>query len=182
MSTSIPLKYEISQEAQKLGDSLGISWELDKDYMYQPYFNLRAAIQDSILLYPGDIYSVATGIYPQMQHPSDCLEVVSLGDLAVYKQVVVLGTPMVFDYSFTNEINILLHKVGGEPFKIFPGEIIAGLRVVSVRDVILDKVSAVEAKSYSFGSQKWIQKQKNKIKQQKEAQEFSRLDVEKLKK
>jgi len=74
---------------------------------------------------------------------------------------------------------VLLHNVSNKVEYIFPSQIIACLRFTTIPLVFFNRVYQVEEAPYSFDCQGWIQKLKEKKKEGKPSEEYSREDIEK---
>jgi len=172
------LTYEISSSAQTLEKVLGISWELQKENPADPYIKLRACIDDNMIFQKRhSSFYCRTGIYPQFSNPNYRLEITSLSDLVYAKGIIVLDSPSIYDYTHRNEIVLLLQSVLDNDIYIHPGEFIAALSVKRVEVFTTKRVHQVEEAPYTFGSQKWVQKLKNRDKNERESIEYSRSDV-----
>ena len=172
------LTYEVSSAAQTLEKVLGVSWELQKENPADPYIKLRACIDNNMVFQKRhSCFYCRTGIYPQFSNPNYRLEITSLSDLVYEKGIIILDSPSIYDYTHRNEIILLLQSVRDNDIYIHPGEFIAALSVKRVEVFMTKRIYQVEDAPYTFGSQKWIQKLKNKSKGERESTEYSSLDV-----
>ena len=71
----------------------------------------------------------------------------------------------------------MLRNLGDEEVFLHPGEFVAALSVKRVEVFTTKRVHQVEEAPYTFGSQKWVQKLKNRDKNERESIEYSRSDV-----
>ena len=181
MSNSLPYKieYEISTEAQELSKRLGVSWLLDQETPFDPFYRLRAVIQDNVEIQPQETVPVSTGIYLQNVNPYIQAEILSFSSLTYEKNLIVLDSPAIYNWSHRNQIVILLHNVSNKVEYIFPSQIIACLRFTTIPLVFFNRVYQVEEAPYSFDCQGWIQKLKQKKKEDRPSEEYSREDIEK---
>ena len=176
---SCNLKYEISSNAQDLEKMLGTSWMLSSELPFDPYIKLRACIHKNEIIKKNSTVYCPTGIYIELPSPNFRAEVTTLSDLAYEKNLVVLDSPSIYDYTHRNEIYVMLRNLGDEEMFLFPGEFIAALSVKRVEITTLQPIYQVEPSGYSFGSQKWIQKLKDVEKTEQESTEYSRSDIKK---
>lgn len=155
---------EKSSLALELEKTLGVSWSLQQESPFDAYFDLRACIIKNLIIEPGECIPVPTGIYPQLMTPNFILEVTSNHDL-VYKQgISILDSPMVFSYTFRNEIWVLLKNNFKEAQTITPAKKVASLSIRQLPQTVIKYVDEIEKSSWSFKtSKKFIQEIKKKV-------------------
>lgn len=88
--------------------------------------DVRAALEQSVTLQPGDRALIPTGLRIQLPEGYEC-QVRPRSGLALKKGITVLNTPGTVDADYRGEIGIILINLSREPFEITPGERIAQL-------------------------------------------------------
>jgi dUTP pyrophosphatase len=96
--------------------------------------DLRAALEEELLLAPGERALVPTGIELALP-PGHEGQVRPRSGLAVRRGLTLLNTPGTVDEDYRGEIRVLLVNLGSEPVRIERGERIAQLVVAPVRRV-----------------------------------------------
>ena len=87
-------------------------------------FDLRAAIDEPVTLYPGKRVLISTGLKVAMPQGIE-MQIRSRSGLAAKWGVIVLNEPGTIDSDFRNTIHVILFNTGEAPFVINPGERIA---------------------------------------------------------
>lgn len=164
---------------------MGIEWALHQDTPFDAYFDLRACLVNDLKVEPGECVPVPTGIYPQLLTPNFILEVTSNHDL-VYKQgLSILDSPMIFSYTFRNEIWVLIKNNFKTAQIIQPSKKVASLSIRQLPQVQIDYVNQIDETPLSFKtSKKFIQEIKKKfypeiydIPKKKLSEFYSREDI-----
>ena len=159
------LHIEKSSLALSLEKQLGIDWGFDQDSPLDAYFDLRACIKEDVIIESGECLPIPTGIYPQLIKPSFILEVTSNHDI-VYKQgLSVLDSPMVFSFTFRNEIWVLIKNNFKTAQTVQPAKKLAILSIRQLPQTLIKYVDQIEESNWNFKtSKKFIQEIKKKIK------------------
>lgn len=163
-SSICKLHIEKSSLALSLEKEIGIEWALHQDTPFDAYFDLRACLVEDLLIEPGECVPVPTGIYPQLLTPNFVLEVTSNHDL-VYKQgLSVLDSPMIFSYTFRNEIWVLIKNNFKKAQKVQPSKKVASLSVRQLPQVLINYVDQIDETPLSVKtSKKFIQEIKKEF-------------------
>lgn len=138
------LHVEKSTLALTLEKEMGIEWALHQDTTFDAYFDLRACLVDELIIEPGECVPIPTGIYPQLITPNFVLEVTSNHDL-VYKQgLSVLDSPMLFSYTFRNEIWVLIKNNFKKAQTVQPSKKIASLSIRQLPQTLIKYVDQID--------------------------------------
>lgn len=87
-------------------------------------FDLRAAIDESITLYPGKRVLISTGLKVALPQGIE-MQIRSRSGLAAKHGVIVLNEPGTIDSDFRNTIHVILFNTDETPFVINPGDRVA---------------------------------------------------------
>ena len=101
---------EKSALARKLESDLSIDWEFEVYNHLEPFYHLRACIEEDLIIEPGEIIPIPTGIYAQLLNPNFVIEVCSLSGLIYHHKVVMPEGVTYFPYTFRDEIWIFLEN------------------------------------------------------------------------
>ncbi len=105
--------------------------------------DLRADLEESVVLAPGARMLVPTGLYLEL--PVDCeAQVRPRSGLALKHGITVLNTPGTIDPDYRGEVKVLLANLSQEPFEIQCGERIAQLVVSRFCRVTWQEVQSLE--------------------------------------
>ena len=86
--------------------------------------DLRANLEESVVLQPGARMLVPTGLYIEL--PTDCeAQIRPRSGLAMKHGITVLNSPGTIDADYRGEVKVLLINLSQEPFEIQHGERIA---------------------------------------------------------
>lgn len=108
--------------------------------------DLRANLEESILLQPGCRVLVPTGLY--MELPADCeAQIRPRSGLAFKHGITVLNSPGTIDPDYRGEVKVLLVNLSQEPFEICHGERIAQMVISRFCKVVFQPVESKEALS-----------------------------------
>ena len=108
--------------------------------------DLRANLEESILLQPGCRVPVPTGLY--MELPADCeAQIRPRSGLAFKHGITVLNSPGTIDPDYRGEVKVLLVNLSQEPFEICHGERIAQMVISRFCKVVFQPVESKEALS-----------------------------------
>jgi len=96
--------------------------------------DLRAAIENTIVLEAGQRLIVPTGIICQMEAQTDCYEIQirPRSGLAAKNGIIVVNTPGTVDWGYRGEIKVILLNTGTERLEIHPGDRIAQMMFIPV--------------------------------------------------
>lgn len=178
------LKIEKSSKAKLLEKTLGTSWSFEVFNHLEPFFHLRACIEESIILEPEEIFPFPTGIYPQLTNPNFIIEVNSLSGLIYNYGVVMCERVTYFPYTFRDEIWIHLENKNHEPVIIHPGQKIAQMTVKQLPRIVIKYVEEIEKSDWKINSGKtFIKRIKDQIRgrsKTKITEQYSRDKIMKL--
>ena len=90
--------------------------------------DLRANIDESIVLHPMERQLIGTGLYIALPHGYEA-QVRPRSGLALKHGITVLNTPGTIDSDYRGEVKVLLVNLSSEPFTINEGERIAQMVV-----------------------------------------------------
>lgn len=105
--------------------------------------DLRANIEDPIVLKPLERVLVPTGLYIALPAGYEC-QVRPRSGLAVKHGITVLNTPGTVDADYRGELRTLLVNLSSEPFTIQPGERIAQMIVSAYEHVEWENVEVLD--------------------------------------
>ena len=130
----------------------------------EPFFHLRACIEEPLVIEIGDIVPVPTGIYPQILNPSYVIEVTSLsGMIYNYKTVMPEGVTY-FPYTFRDEMWIFLENKNSEAVIVQPTQKIAQFTVKELPRIVINYVESIEESLWKMNSGKsFIRQIKDKV-------------------
>lgn len=124
-------------------------------------FDLRAAIEEDIVLAPGEFRLVPAGIkielVPQADDPFNYeVQIRARSGLASKNGIGVINAPGTVDFYYRGEIKVPLVNFSKEPFTIHPGDRIAQAviaPVITAQIVTVDKINEETSRSSGgFGS------------------------------
>jgi dUTPase len=148
------INIEKSTLAKKLEETYQIDWGFEVYNHMEPFFHLRACIEEPLLMKRGDIVPIPTGIYPQILNPSYVIEIASLSGLIYnYKTVMSEGVTY-FPYTFRDEISIFLENKNNEAVIIQPTQKIAQLTVKELPRIVINYVESIEESKWKMNSGK----------------------------
>lgn len=106
--------------------------------------DLRACLADGecVVIEPGAVRVIKTGIGLNMQDPGLVALVCSRSGLAAKHKVSVLNAPGLIDSDFLGELGVILANFGSDPFTVNQGDRIAQLMFQPVIQVDLNVVPA----------------------------------------
>ena len=176
------LLIEKSSNALALEKEHGIEWGFNQEHTFDPYFYLRACINEPVTVPAGKHIPIPTGVYLQFTDPQYMAEVTSYHDVLFEQGLSILSAPMLFDYTFRNEIWVLIKNNFQTPQIIHPTKKVAILSVKQLPQTLIKYVYQIEESPWKNRSQKFIQKIKNEIrglkKGEKTSEFYSREDIE----
>jgi hypothetical protein len=154
---------EKSTKAKHLEAVYSLDWAFSEDTHLDPFFHLRACISSPVKFDPGKIIPIPTGIYPALKSPNFRIEINSYTDL-VYEQGLALADGIsVFEYTFRNEIWLLI-KNNFETAQILrPTQKIATFSTNYRPQMVLNYVDQIQDIAWKNQSKSYIQKIKKKI-------------------
>ena len=108
--------------------------------------DLRANLEESVVLQPGARMLVPTGLYIEL--PIDCeAQIRPRSGLAMKHGITVLNSPGTIDADYRGEVKVLLINLSQEPFEIQHGERIAQMVVSRFQQIQWKEVPTLEALS-----------------------------------
>ena len=116
--------------------------------------DLRAAVSGELVLAPGERRLIPTGLRLQIP-PGFEGQVRPRSGLAARHGVTVLNAPGTIDADYRGEVAVLLVNLGGEPFRVQPGERVAQLVIAPVRQaefVLRESIDETDRGEGGFGS------------------------------
>ena len=182
------LNIEKSTLALALEKELGVEWSLDQDTPLDAFYNLRACIVKDITIQPGECIPVPTGIYPELGSPYFVMEVTTNHDTMIKWGLSIFDSPMIFSYTFRNEIWVLIKNNFKEAQVIPPSKKVANLSIRQLPQTQLNYVTQIEQTEISLKtSKKFIRTIKNDmytdiygVKKEKFAEFYSREEIQKM--
>jgi len=178
------INIEKSTLAKQLEKTLSIDWSFEVYNHLEPFYHLRACIEDDLVLEPGEIIPIPTGIYPQLLNPNFAIEVCSLSGLIYHHNVVMPEGVTYFPYTFRDEIWIFLENKNSESMIINPGQKIAQFTVKQLPRMVINYVESIEESPWKMNSGKsFIRRIKNILrdrsgKRTKSTKNYEREDIE----
>ena len=120
----------------------------------EPFYHLRACIEEPLVIEKGDIVPVPTGIYPQILNPSYVIEVTSLSGMIYNHKTVMPEGVTYFPYTFRDEIWIFLENKNTEAVIIQPTQNIAQFTVKQLPRIVIKYVESIEESGWKMNSGK----------------------------
>jgi len=155
---------EKSTTAKELEKIYSCEWGFNQNSTIDPFFVLRACITKSVSFPVGKMIPIPTGIYPQIKNPNFSIEITSFSDL-VYEQGIILADGIsTCEYTFRNEIWLLLQNNSEQVQTIQPTQKVATFSVNYRPRMVINYVEQIEDIAWKNSSAKnYIQKIKKKI-------------------
>ncbi|MBO7093919.1 MAG: dUTP diphosphatase [Spirochaetia bacterium] len=116
--------------------------------------DLKACIQDDIVLKPGQRYLVPTGLSIQLPVGYEA-QIRPRSGLAVKHGISLVNTPGTFDYDYRGEVKIIMINLGQEDFVIRRGDRIAQMVIAPVTHgmfALSDSLDTTDRGAGGFGS------------------------------
>lgn len=116
-------------------------------------FDLRADIEEELILKPGERFLVPTGLYFELVKGLE-IQVRPRSGLSIKHGITVLNSPGTVDSHYRGEVKIPLINLGQEPFKIVKGDRVAQAVIAPVYGegkVILEKTDNINETSRGDG-------------------------------
>jgi len=175
---------EKSSTARALENSLNIDWGFEVYNHLEPFYHLRACIEEPLLIEPREIMAIPTGIYPQLMNPKYIIEVSSLsGMIYNYKLVMPEGVTY-FPYTFRDEIWIFLENKNNEAVVVQPSQKIAQFTVKQLPRMVIKYVNSIEESPWKMNSGKsFIRQIKDKIRKRvktKSSKHYERNEIKNI--
>ena len=178
---------EKSSLAKTLEKVYGIEWGFSQETPLDSYHHLRACVIKDITIEPGEILPVPTGMYLQLITPNYIVEVGTDHDVAYNEGLTIFDSPMLFSYTFRNEMWMLIKNNFNKAQIIQPTKKLATFSVRQLPQMVINYVDAIEESNLNFRtSKKFIQEIKKKIspdiydiKKQRLSQFYSRDEIDK---
>tara|TARA_B100000902_G_C27321469_1_gene924917 strand:- start:1594 stop:2028 length:435 start_codon:yes stop_codon:yes gene_type:complete len=102
--------------------------------------DIRANIDDPIIIQPGERQAVSTGLYVDLPINTE-LQIRPRSGLAIKNGITVLNTPGTIDADYRGEILVILINLSNDEFKIHTGDRIAQMVVAKVDKITWDSKS-----------------------------------------
>lgn len=178
------INIEKSSLAKKLESDYKIDWGFEIYNHMEPFYHLRACIEDDVVLNPGDIVPIPTGIYPQILNPTYIIEVTSLSGMIYNYKVVMPEGVTYFPYTFRDEIWIFLENKNIEAVIIQPAQKIAQFTVKQLPRMVLNYVESIEESPWKMNSGKsFIRQIKDKVRNRikiKSSKNYERNEIKNI--
>jgi len=178
------INIEKSSLAKKLESDYKIDWGFEVYNHMEPFYHLRACLEDDIVLNPGDIVPIPTGIYPQILNPTYIIEVTSLSGMIYNYKVVMPEGVTYFPYTFRDEIWIFLENKNIEAVIIQPAQKIAQFTVKQLPRMVLNYVESIEESPWKMNSGKsFIRQIKDKVRNRikvKSSKNYERNEIKNI--
>lgn len=178
------INIEKSTLAKSLEETYQVDWGFEVYNHMEPFFHLRACIEEPLVIEIGDIVPVPTGIYPQILNPSYVIEVTSLsGMIYNYKTVMPEGVTY-FPYTFRDEMWIFLENKNNEAVIVQPTQKIAQFTVKELPRIVINYVDSIEESLWKMNSGKsFIRQIKDKVRNRvkiKASRNFERNEINQI--
>jgi len=105
--------------------------------------DLRAALEENVVLAPGERKLIPTGLYVELPEDSEA-QIRPRSGLAAKHGITVLNSPGTIDADYRGEIKVLLINLSQEPFEIQPGERIAQMVISRFTQIQWREVGSVQ--------------------------------------
>lgn len=175
------IKIEKSSKARELEKILGISWSFEVYNHLEPFYHLRACIDESITLQPNEIIPFPTGIYPQIINPHFIIEINSLSGLIYNYGVCMPEGVTYFPYTFRDEIWVHLENKNVEAVIIKPGQKIAHMTIKLLPRIVIKYVDQIEKSDWKMDSGKtFIKRIKDQIRGRSKTKTTEQYSREKI--
>lgn len=106
-------------------------------------FDLRAAVDEALVLAPGERKMIPTGISVAIP-PGYEGQVRARSGLALKQGIALVNAPGTIDADYRGEIGVIMINLGAEPFLINRGDRIAQLVIAPVIDADLELVAVLD--------------------------------------
>lgn len=116
--------------------------------------DLHAAVDDDLVIDPGNVALVPTGLHIAVPHGYEA-QVRPRSGLALKSMISVLNAPGTVDSDYRNEVGVILANFGGEPFTVKRGMRIAQMvicRAYQAELVEVDELDETDRQLGGFGS------------------------------
>ena len=178
---------EKSSLAKTLEKVYGFEWGFSQETPLDSYHHLRACIIKDIIIEPGEVLPIPTGMYLQLISPNFIVEVGTDHDVAYNEGLTIFDSPMLFSYTFRNEMWMLIKNNFNKAQIIQPTKKLATFSVRQLPQMVINYVDVIEESNINFRtSKKFIQEIKKKvspeiydIKKQRLSEFYSREDIDK---
>ena len=177
---------EKSSLAKTLEKVYGIEWGFSQETPLDSYHHLRACLIKDITIEPGEVLPVPTGMYLQLLSPNFIVEIGTDHDVAFNEGLTIFDSPMLFSYTFRNEMWMLIKNNFNKAQIIQPTKKLATFSVRQLPQMVINYVDQIEESNLNFRtSKKFIQDIKKKIspdiydiKKQRLSQFYSRDEID----
>ena len=181
------INIEKSSLAKTLEKVYGIEWGFSQETPLDSYHHLRACIIKDINIEPGEVLPIPTGMYLQLISPNFIVEVGTDHDIAYNEGLTIFDSPMLFSYTFRNEMWMLIKNNFNKAQIIQPTKKLATFSVRQLPQMVINYVDAIEESNLNLRtSKKFIQEIKKKIspdiydlKKKRLSEYYSREDIDK---
>ena len=178
---------EKSSLAKTLEKVYGLEWGFSQETPLDSYHHLRACVIKDIVIEPGEVLPIPTGMYLQLLSPNFIVEVGTDHDVAYNEGLTIFDAPMLFSYAFRNEMWMLIKNNFNKAQIIQPTKKLATFSIRQLPQMVINYVDQIEESNLNFRtSKKFIQEIKKKIspeiydiKKQRLSQFYSRDEVDK---
>lgn len=143
MGQLLNIRVEKSELAKKLEAERGLDFSLWQHHPFDAGYDVRACIEEQLVLRNLDRAIIPTGLYIEMENPFWEIQVRPRSGLAAKNGITVLNTPGTVDFSYRDEIKIILMNTGKDTFVINPGDRIAQLCFREVPELDIEYVDEI---------------------------------------
>jgi dUTP pyrophosphatase len=116
--------------------------------------DLRAYLAEAVTLQPGERRLIPTGLRLQIPAGYEA-QVRPRSGLAIRHGITVLNAPGTIDSDYRGEVQVILINLGQAPFRVQPGERIAQIVVLPIRQadfILQESIDDTERGERGFGS------------------------------
>lgn len=105
--------------------------------------DLRANLDEPVMLHPGERYLFKTGLYIQLPKGYEA-QIRPRSGLALKNGITVLNTPGTIDSDYTGEIGVILINHSKQAFTIYDGDRVAQMVINKVEQAEFELVDSLE--------------------------------------
>lgn len=182
--TVCDIHIEKSLVAKKLEQEYNIDWGFEVYNHMEPFYHLRACIEEELIIEPGEIVPIPTGIYPQLLNPKFVIEVTSLSGMIYNYELVMPEGVTYFPYTFRDEIWVFIENKNQEAQIIQPAQKIAQFTVKQLPRMVIKYVESIEESPWKMNSGKsFIRQIKDKVRNRikiKNSKNYERNEIKSI--
>lgn len=160
MGKLLNIKVEKSELARKLERERSLNFDLWQHHPFDAGYDVRACIETGMYLPKDNRVIIPTGLYIEMDSPFWEIQVRPRSGLAAKKGITIVNTPGTVDFSYRDEIKVILHNSGEEGFSINPGDRIAQLCFREVPEVYIEYVDEIAKTVVIHKDREWTREER----------------------